>query len=95
MGHSEHNKTDNKRTSSNSRNKINYYVTVNYLFASYLQTSEAGSHKIKKVEKIKPGKAKFFFEITEEQATELKHRFHDSVCSEFERCRRYIIDLSH
>jgi hypothetical protein len=81
---------------SNSGSSIeSFYVTVNYLFASYLQTSEAGSHRISRVEKIKPGKAKFFFSITEAQATELKFKFHESVCSEFERCRRHTIDLSY
>ena len=71
------------------------YVTVNYLFAAYLQTSEAGGHKVVRVERIRPGKAKFFFNVSEEQAGHLKLQFHNSICSEFERHRKYTIDLSY
>lgn len=71
------------------------YVTVNYLFAAYLQTGEAGGRKIIKVEKVRPGKAKFFFELPEEEAERLKLQFHNSVCSEFERHRKYTIDLAY
>jgi len=70
------------------------YVTVNYLFATYLQTSEAGSLKIQKVEKIRDGKAKFYFDITEKNAADLKLKWHNSVCSEFERLRKLTIDLA-
>lgn len=70
------------------------YVTVNYLFASYLQTSEAGSHKIQRVEKIRDGKAKFFFNISEEDAAELKLKWTNSICAEFERLRKLTIDLA-
>lgn len=71
------------------------YATVNYLFAAYLQTTEAGGHKIVKVERIRKGKAKFFFDLTEERAEELKLKFHLSVCSEFERFRKLTIDLAY
>ncbi len=71
------------------------YVTVNYLFASYLQTAEAGNRKILRVEKIRPGKAKFFFDLPEEEAERLKLQFHNSACSEFERHRKYTIDLAY
>lgn len=69
------------------------FSTVNYLFATWLQTSEAGRHKIAKVEKIRPGKAVFFFDLTHEKAEELQFRFHSSVCSEFEQLRKCTIDL--
>lgn len=71
------------------------FFTVNYLFATYLQTSEGGSHKISKVEKLRPGKAKFFFEITQEQAEHLQFKFHQSVCAEFESLRKATIDLAY
>ena len=71
------------------------YVTVNYLFASYLQTSEAGSHKIQRVEKIRAGKAKFFFNLTEEEASGLKLQWTNSICAEFERMRKLTIDLAY
>ncbi len=71
------------------------YVTVNYLFASYLQTSEAGSHKIQKVEKVRNGKAKFFFDLTEEDANKLKLKWTNSTCAEFERARKLTIDLAY
>ena len=71
------------------------YATVNYLFAAYLQTSEAGGHRIVKVEKIRKGKAKFFFDMSEEEAETFKLKFHNSACSEFERYRKYTIDLAY
>lgn len=71
------------------------YSTVNYLFATYLQTKEGGGHKITKVEKLRPGKAKFYFEIKPEDAENLQMRFHQSVCSEFESLRKATIDLAY
>lgn len=71
------------------------FYTVNYLFAAYLQTKEAGSHKIVKVEKVRPGKAKFHFDISHEQAEQLQLQFHQSVCSEFEALRKLTINLAY
>jgi len=71
------------------------FYTVNYLFATYLQTSEAGRHKVQRVEKIRPGKAKFYFDITEELAKELQLKFHNSVCAEFEALRKSSIDMAY
>jgi hypothetical protein len=71
------------------------WSTVNYLFAAYLQTSEAGANKITKVEKLRPGKAKFYFDLTEARAIELQMRFHDSICSEFEDLRKKTISLAY
>lgn len=71
------------------------YVTVNYLFAAFLQTRECGGHQIQRVEKVRPGKAKFFFSITEKEAERLKLKFLSSSCSEFERLRKYTIDLAY
>ena len=71
------------------------YYTVNYLFATYLQTQEGGGHKIVKVEKVKPGKARFHFNITFEHAEEVKLKFHRSCCSEFEKTRKSTIDLAY
>lgn len=68
---------------------------MNYLFAAYLQTTEAGSYRIQNYVKIREGKAKFFFDISEAQAEKLKLKFHHSVCSEFERLRKYTIDLAY
>jgi hypothetical protein len=68
---------------------------VNYLFASYLQTKEAGSHKIDRVEKVRPGKAKFYFKLSEEEASKLQLQYHNSVCSEFEKVRKATIDLAY
>ena len=73
----------------------NSFYTVNYLFATYLQTKEAGGLKIVRVEKMRPGKAKFFFDISPELAEELQLRFHSSVCSEFEGLRKATIDLAY
>lgn len=70
------------------------FSTVNYLFAAYLQTSEGGRHKIAKVEKIRPGKARFFFDISLAKGDELQIKFHNSICSEFEQMRKSTIDLS-
>ena len=74
---------------------MNYYVTVNYLFAAYLQTKEGGSNKIVKSEKIRRGRAKFYFNMTEEEASKIKLKFIDSCCSEFERFRQSTIDLAY
>jgi len=70
-------------------------VTVNYLFAAYLQTKEAGSYRIKRVEKVRAGKAKFFFDLSDKKAEDLKLQWHHSACSEFERVRKYTIDLAY
>jgi len=71
------------------------FKTVNYLFATYLQTSEAGANKIKNVKKVRAGKAEFYFDISEEDAEKLQLKFHESSCSEFERLRKQTIDLCY
>jgi hypothetical protein len=71
------------------------FSTVNYLFATYLQTKEGGGLKIAKIEKLRPGKARFFFDIKPEEAEILQMRFHQSVCSEFESIRKSTIDLAY
>lgn len=71
------------------------FETVNYLFAAFLQTKEGGSHKVARVEKIRPGKARFFFEINPAEAEELQFKFHQSVCLEFEQKRRATMDLAY
>ena len=71
------------------------YQTVNYLFATYLQTTEGGSHKISKVEKIRPGKARFYFEISQEEADKIQIKHHNSCCMEFEALRKSTIDLGY
>ena len=71
------------------------YYTVNYLFASYLQTKEGGEHKIVKVDKVRPGKAQFYFDLTKEEAEKVKLKFHNSCCSEFEQIRKQTIDLCY
>jgi hypothetical protein len=71
------------------------YGTVNYLFATYLQTKEGGGHKIAKIEKIRPGKARFYFDIKPDEAEKLQMSFHGSVCSEFESLRKATIDLAY
>jgi hypothetical protein len=81
--------------SSTALKSSNLWFTVNYLLATYLQTREGGDHKVHHVEKIRPGKAKFFFEVTREQAEEIQLRFHNSVCSEFEAKRKVTIDLAY
>jgi hypothetical protein len=70
------------------------YKTSNYLFATYLQTEECGKIDIKKVEKIKPGRAYFYFDITSDQAEEYKLKFHKSICLEFEEKRKKTISLA-
>jgi hypothetical protein len=71
------------------------FETVNYLLAAYLQTKEGGSYKVAKVEKLRPGKAKFFFNIDPNMAEELQFKFHQSVCLEFEQKRRATMDLAY
>lgn len=71
------------------------FSTVNYLFATYLQTKEGGGLKIAKIEKIRPGKARFYFDITEKEAEQKQFDFHNSVCSEFESIRKQTIDLAY
>lgn len=71
------------------------FKTVNYLFATYLQTREAGGHKVKNVKKIRAGKAEFYFEMNEDEAEKLQLQFHESSCSEFERLRKQTIDLCY
>lgn len=72
-----------------------YYFTVNYLFAAYLQTREGGSLKIVKIEKIRPGKARFYFDISPEDAERRQMSFHNSTCAEFEAMRKSTIDLAY
>lgn len=71
------------------------FCTVNYLLATFLQTTEGGRHKIVKVEKVRPGKAKFYFDINPKEADELQLKFQYSVCSEFESLRKQTIDLAY
>jgi len=71
------------------------FYTVNYLFAAYLQTRDGGSHKIKRVEKVRPGKARFYFEISPDKAEEIQLKFHNSQASEFEHLRKQTIDLCY
>jgi hypothetical protein len=71
------------------------FATVNYLFAAYLQTKEGGGYKIAKIEKIRPGKAKFYFEISDAEAEERQLAFHKSSCSEFEAMRKATINLAY
>lgn len=71
------------------------FATVNYLLAAYLQTREGGNHKISKVKKIRPGKAKFYFDITEDQAEKAQMDYHNSSCSEFEAIRKQTINLAY
>lgn len=70
------------------------YKTSNYLFATYLQTKECGEINIQKVEKIRPGRAYFYFNITSDQAEEYKLKFHSSICLEFEELRKKTISLA-
>ena len=71
------------------------FMTVNYLLATYLQTKEGGGHKIAKTVVIKPGKARFYFDIKEEEGREAHLRFVNSVCSEFESLCKHTIDLCY
>lgn len=71
------------------------YWTVNYLFATYLQTKEGGSRKITKIEKIRPGKARFYFDIDAAEAEQIQIQFHNSLCAEFESLRKATIDLAY
>ena len=47
------------------------FWTVNYLFATYLQTKEGGGFKIIKIEKIRPGKARFYFDMGHSDAEQI------------------------
>lgn len=71
------------------------YFTVNYLLAAYFQTKEGGAHKIVRVDKVRPGKAKFYFDIEKEKAEEIQLRFHNSCCAEFEALRKSSIELCY
>lgn len=71
------------------------YYTVNYLFAAYLQTRVGGGHKIQKVEKVRPGKAKFYFDLSKEEIDSCQLKFHNSCCVEFEAMRKATIDLAY
>ena len=71
------------------------FWTVNYLFATYLQTKEGGAAKIVKIEKIRPGKARFFFDMSHADAEQAQIKFHNSSCSEFESLRKSTIDLAY
>ena len=71
------------------------YYTVNYLLAAYYQTAEGGSNAIDHVEKINPGRAKFYFNITKEEAEKIKFKFHNSCCIRFEQIRQNTIDLAY
>ena len=71
------------------------YRTSNYLFATYLQTSECGNKKIEKVEVTKPGRAFFSFNIEEGEVEKYKMQFNDSVCYEFENKRKQTIGLTY
>jgi hypothetical protein len=69
------------------------WFTVNYLLATFLQTREGGGYKIERVEKLKPGRARFYFNITSEEAEKRQLQFHSSSCAEFEAIRKNTIDL--
>jgi len=69
--------------------------TINYLLAAYLQTQEGGGNKIVRVEKVRPGKAKFFFNITPEEYEEIQLKFRYSAASEYEQVRKQTIDLCY
>lgn len=71
------------------------WYTVNYLFAAYLQTKTAGENKVQKVEKVRPGKAKFYFDLTKEEVDAQQLKFHNSCCMEFEAVRKKTIDLAY
>ena len=71
------------------------YYTVNYLLATYLQTEEGGGNKIARVEKVRPGKAKFYFDVSPEEAEKIQLKFHNSRASEFEQLRKQTIDLAY
>ncbi len=71
------------------------YYTVNYLFAAFLQTKAGGGHRIQKVEKVRPGKAKFYFDLTKEEVDGWQLKFHNSCCMEFEATRKKTIDLAY
>lgn len=70
------------------------FNTTNYLFAAYLQTEEGGRHRIQKVERLRPGRAKFHFDIDKVEAEELNLKFRNSCCCEFESARKNTIGLA-
>ncbi len=71
------------------------YHTVNYLFAAFLQTKAGNDQVIQRVEKVRPGKAKFYFDITKEEVDSYQLSFHNSCCMEFEGIRKKTIDLAY
>lgn len=71
------------------------FWTVNYLFATYLQTKEGGGLKIVKIEKLRPGKARFYFDLTPAEAEKAQIKYHNSSCAEFESLRKATIDLAY
>lgn len=71
------------------------YYTVNYLFATYLQHPAGGSHRVTRVEKVRPGKARFYFDLDRKVAEELALQFHDSPLMQFETLRKHTIDLAY
>lgn len=71
------------------------YYTVNYLFAAYLQTKTGGEYAISRVEKVSVGKAKYFFDITSDEAEKRKFEFSQSDFLRFEQIRRSTIDLAY
>lgn len=71
------------------------YYTVNYLFAAYLQHPAGGGYRVVRVEKVRPGKAKFYFEIDRAAADALFLKFHASDLLEFETIRKRTIDLAY
>lgn len=71
------------------------YWTVNYLFAAYLQHPTGGGHKVVRVEKVRPGKARFYFDLDRTVADALFLKFHDSDLLAFETIRKRTIDLAY
>jgi len=71
------------------------YYTVNYLFATFLQSKAGGDHKIQKVEKVRLGRAKFYFNLTKEELDGHQLKFHNSCCTEFEDLRKKTISLAY
>lgn len=72
------------------------FYTVNYLFAAYLQHPQGGGHKVVRVEKVRPGKARFHFDdLDRQEADALLLRFHNSDLMAFETLRKHTIDLAY